>query len=155
MFRQELLQRIHPIWGHRIRRVQSGPTSLYSYFLIFERLWRLREVSSNSRKIVSPIFKQKDDLGEAEGMDLVQPAEEMASGDLSASPGIYGKVLAQMEPGSAEWRMVGRQETMDLSWKEVQAGYKEKPFPHQVSQVVKPVVQKGYAASTLGRFPPR
>lgn len=37
--------------------------------------------------------------------------------------------------------------------REIQAGYEEKPFPHEDSQAVEQVVQKGYVVSTLGHFP--
>ena len=37
--------------------------------------------------------------------------------------------------------------------RDIQTGYKEKPFPHEDSQAVDQVVQKGYAVSTLGHFP--
>lgn len=66
--------------------------------------------------------------GEAEGPGLVQPREELVSGESNSSlPVPTG--IEEVEPNSSQQCTAGRQEMTGVSWtREVQTTYKEKLF---------------------------
>lgn len=84
--------------------------------------------------------------GKAEGMEFVQPPEEMASWGPNGTLSSYGTVIELRLSNHPITDGYGARLCSD-AWLEDKRqwmfGYTEKPFPHEGSQAVEQAVQKG------------